>query len=114
LEPGDIITFDASRLWHSLVAPEESTESESESEAAGNNHPQKIHACISLYTNGAMLKEVRKANAPDKLPSEELSSEEFARLSVYERERLKRKDHNALLIQALFQVKRVSDICSVY
>ena len=79
MEPGDIITFDASRLWHSLVAPEESTESESESEAAGNNHPQKIHACISLYTNGAMLKEVRKANAPDKLPSEELSSEEQRR-----------------------------------
>ena len=56
LRSGDLVTFDASKLLHSLVAPAPLCPDEA----------CDIHCCVSLYTNNNQLYEVAKMSTDGK------------------------------------------------
>ena len=84
LQDGDIVTFDAASVMHSLVAPPLES--------------QKSHICLSFYTNARQLEEVRKyLNIMD----DENSSDARKDLSDYELRRLENIERNLQELQKL-------------
>ena len=89
LQDGDILTFRAQEIMHGLVAPPEDGE--------------KVHCCISLYTNKGQLREVAKTLAVEKMPCHETEEENLENLSLYERKRRERMAMNSRVLYELEQ-----------
>jgi len=93
LRSGDVMTFDASKVLHSLVAPRTAREHEH----------RDIHCCVSLYTNGNQIAEVAKLSSEEPLEPcvHTHTPEQLALLSQYELTRLDRIQRNKRKLQEL-------------
>ena len=90
LQDGDIVTFDASEVMHSLVAPTLEAEEDAVEKAP--------HVCLSFYTNGKQVREVRKLMG--RLDSED-EVVDMSGLTVYEIMRLERIKRNRAKLREL-------------
>ena len=103
LRSGDLITFDASKVVHSLVGPP--VVEEGDEEDVEEIQYDDIHCCISLYSNKNQLKEVAKLSSSRKqslLPKKRrVDEDDVSDLVPYELKRLANMRRNERLLEEL-------------